>query len=258
MAPRAGIVWRGMTVITASLTVGLSGGCSPRTGNFRSRVYTPRKNFYTVSQISKFVRPGARRIAVRGSLGSLQLVVILPPGYRTDHPYGREPQFQFRKFVGHFGFASGRIPARSLLHRQQHQPCLSRLMPGHELCLFRPRAGRLRLYPRGSGSVQNPALSEYHRWIHQLHDLVVRIAGQLFPRNHHQPCHTRFLDNSDQCPATGGRPLQCPARSVRSATIFPSPALLTLRLKNRQKLFVTRGVCNHSRGCPVICRTETR
>jgi hypothetical protein len=32
--------------------------------------YTPRKNFYTFSQISKWVRPGARRIGVSGSTGS--------------------------------------------------------------------------------------------------------------------------------------------------------------------------------------------
>ncbi|HEY4300749.1 MAG TPA: DUF4082 domain-containing protein [Candidatus Didemnitutus sp.] len=31
------------------------------------KTYTPRKNFYTVAQISKFVRPGAQRIAISGT-----------------------------------------------------------------------------------------------------------------------------------------------------------------------------------------------
>ncbi|HVU15368.1 MAG TPA: DUF4082 domain-containing protein [Candidatus Didemnitutus sp.] len=35
--------------------------------NAAVKTYTPRKNFYTVSQISKFVRPGAQRIAITGS-----------------------------------------------------------------------------------------------------------------------------------------------------------------------------------------------
>jgi O-glycosyl hydrolase len=55
-----------------------------------TKTYTPRKNFYTVAQISKFVRPGARRIDVSGSpfwrmqayyhstLGQLTIVGINP------------------------------------------------------------------------------------------------------------------------------------------------------------------------------------
>jgi O-glycosyl hydrolase len=35
--------------------------------NAAVKTYTPRKNFYTVAQISKFVRPGAQRIGVSGS-----------------------------------------------------------------------------------------------------------------------------------------------------------------------------------------------
>jgi len=34
------------------------------------KTYTPRKNFYTMAQISKWVRPGAQRIGVSGSTGS--------------------------------------------------------------------------------------------------------------------------------------------------------------------------------------------
>ncbi|MFN3408678.1 MAG: hypothetical protein ACK45B_06770 [Limisphaerales bacterium] len=33
--------------------------------------YSPRKNFYTMAQISRWVRPGARRVGVGGSFGSL-------------------------------------------------------------------------------------------------------------------------------------------------------------------------------------------
>lgn len=39
--------------------------------NAAVKTYTPRKNFYTVSQISKFIRPGAQRVAVSGATGSL-------------------------------------------------------------------------------------------------------------------------------------------------------------------------------------------
>jgi O-glycosyl hydrolase len=39
--------------------------------NAAVKTYTPRKNFYTVAQISKFVRPGAQRIRVSGSTSSL-------------------------------------------------------------------------------------------------------------------------------------------------------------------------------------------
>ena len=34
--------------------------------NASEKTYTPRKNFYTIAQISKFIRPGARRISVNG------------------------------------------------------------------------------------------------------------------------------------------------------------------------------------------------
>jgi hypothetical protein len=43
------------------------------------KTYTPRKNFYTVAQISKFVRPGAQRIAVNGSTSPLVLLAFYQP-----------------------------------------------------------------------------------------------------------------------------------------------------------------------------------
>jgi O-glycosyl hydrolase len=39
--------------------------------NAAVKTYTPRKNFYTVAQISKWVRPGAQRIGISGSVSSL-------------------------------------------------------------------------------------------------------------------------------------------------------------------------------------------
>jgi O-glycosyl hydrolase len=39
--------------------------------NAAVKTYTARKNFYTVAQVSKWVRPGARRIGVSGSVSSL-------------------------------------------------------------------------------------------------------------------------------------------------------------------------------------------
>jgi O-glycosyl hydrolase len=43
--------------------------------NASPRTYTPRKNFYTLSQISKYVPPGSRVIGIEGSPGSLKLQV---------------------------------------------------------------------------------------------------------------------------------------------------------------------------------------
>jgi len=40
------------------------------------KTYTPRKNFYTIAQISKFVRPGMQRIAVNGSASPLTLLAF--------------------------------------------------------------------------------------------------------------------------------------------------------------------------------------
>ncbi|MGO9479054.1 MAG: hypothetical protein ACLP7I_14065 [Limisphaerales bacterium] len=76
----AGIVWEGYDSYYRILNNWSCWGLFAANGQFAvPRIYTPRKNFYTVSQISKFVRPGARRIAVRGSLGSLQLVAFYHP-----------------------------------------------------------------------------------------------------------------------------------------------------------------------------------
>ena len=43
------------------------------------KTYTPRKTFYALSQFSKFIRPGAERIAVSGSASPLQLVAFYQP-----------------------------------------------------------------------------------------------------------------------------------------------------------------------------------
>lgn len=47
--------------------------------NVVPKIYTPRKNFYTVSQISRFVRPGAQRVGISGSPGLLELVAFQHP-----------------------------------------------------------------------------------------------------------------------------------------------------------------------------------
>ena len=44
--------------------------------NAIAKTYTPRKNFYTLAQISKFVRPGARRIGLTGTQGPLWIDVF--------------------------------------------------------------------------------------------------------------------------------------------------------------------------------------
>jgi hypothetical protein len=44
------------------------------------KTYSPRKIFYTLAQIAKFVRPGAKRIGTSSSPGSLLLVPFFHPG----------------------------------------------------------------------------------------------------------------------------------------------------------------------------------
>ncbi len=46
------------------------------------KTYTPRKTFYTLSQISKFVRPGAQRIDVSGGDSQLSLLAFYHPDTR--------------------------------------------------------------------------------------------------------------------------------------------------------------------------------
>jgi O-glycosyl hydrolase len=48
--------------------------------NASPRTYTARKGFYTLSQISKFVRPGAQRINVSGTSGPLTLLAFYNSG----------------------------------------------------------------------------------------------------------------------------------------------------------------------------------
>jgi hypothetical protein len=47
--------------------------------NASPRTYTARKQFYTLAQISKFVRPGAQRINVNGSTSPLTLLAFYQP-----------------------------------------------------------------------------------------------------------------------------------------------------------------------------------
>jgi O-glycosyl hydrolase len=69
----AGIIWEGYDSYYLIPNVGPQGQWSYwglfsiDDINAPVKTYTPRKNFYTVAQISKFVRPGAQRIDVSGS-----------------------------------------------------------------------------------------------------------------------------------------------------------------------------------------------
>ena len=65
----AGIIWEGYDSFYAHppSTWSFWGLLSVDNENVTPKTYTPRKNFYTVAQISKFVRPGARRIGVGGT-----------------------------------------------------------------------------------------------------------------------------------------------------------------------------------------------
>ncbi len=57
--------------------VELTGVCSRwTTSNAATKTYTPRKQFYTLSQISRYVRPGAQRINVSGSTTPLSLLAF--------------------------------------------------------------------------------------------------------------------------------------------------------------------------------------
>jgi O-glycosyl hydrolase len=69
----AGIVWEGYDsyYIHATPSWSFWGLFSVDNEKASVKTYTPRKNFYTVAQISKWVRPGAQRIGVSGSVSSL-------------------------------------------------------------------------------------------------------------------------------------------------------------------------------------------
>ena len=59
--------------------------------NAVDKTYTARKNFYTLAQVSKFVRPGAQRIGVSGSVASLSpLLAFKHPGLGPSHDCGHQ------------------------------------------------------------------------------------------------------------------------------------------------------------------------
>ena len=68
-----GIVWEGYDSYYLHPPTAWSfwGLLSVDNQNAAVKTYTPRKNFYTMAQISKFIRPGAQRIGVSGSVSSL-------------------------------------------------------------------------------------------------------------------------------------------------------------------------------------------
>ncbi len=75
-----GIVWEGYDSYYRILNNWSCWGLFAANGQFAvPKIYTPRKNFYTVAQITKFVRPGAHRIAVIGSPGTIQLLAFYHP-----------------------------------------------------------------------------------------------------------------------------------------------------------------------------------
>jgi O-glycosyl hydrolase len=64
-----GIVWEGYDsfYLHPPSTWSFWGLLSVDNENVTPKTYTPRKNFYTLAQISKFVRPGAQRVEMTGS-----------------------------------------------------------------------------------------------------------------------------------------------------------------------------------------------
>jgi O-glycosyl hydrolase len=74
---RAGFVWEGYDSIEGTLGPGWSywGLFGVNSTNAGPKTYTPRKDFYTLAQIAKFVPAGAQRITVSGST-PLQLLAF--------------------------------------------------------------------------------------------------------------------------------------------------------------------------------------
>ncbi|MDB6109268.1 MAG: hypothetical protein JWR69_1018, partial [Pedosphaera sp.] len=69
----AGMVWDGYDSFYTLRNLGWTywGLFAVDDTNAVPKTYTPRKNFYTLAQIARFVRPGAQQIGLSGSLGSL-------------------------------------------------------------------------------------------------------------------------------------------------------------------------------------------
>ncbi len=68
--------------------------------NATPKTYTPRKTFYTLAQIAKFVRPGARRILVSGSTSPFQVLAFYHSGSGQVTLPGINPNTSSRTLSG--------------------------------------------------------------------------------------------------------------------------------------------------------------
>ena len=68
--------------------------------NATPKTYTPRKTFYTLAQIAKFVRPGARRILLSGSTSPFQMLSFYHSGSGQLTITGINPDASSRSLSG--------------------------------------------------------------------------------------------------------------------------------------------------------------
>ena len=95
--------------------------------NATVKTYTPRKNFYTLAQISKWVRPGAYRINVSGSTG-IFLAIARIYAYRVGPGHHRRHQHldEQRHVERHARIATDCDTSGSLLYFGDDEPGLCR------------------------------------------------------------------------------------------------------------------------------------
>ena len=125
----AGLVWEGYDSIYAhgSYQWSFWGLLAVDDTNAPVKTYTPRKNFYTVAQISKWVRPGAQRIDVSGSTSPFSPLVAFKQADSGQLTIvGINSSSSAAGTERHAGVVTGRASTRSLLHLSHHQPRLWR------------------------------------------------------------------------------------------------------------------------------------
>ena len=110
------------------------------------KTYTPRKQFYTVSQITKYVAPGAIRIGVGGASTPLTLLAF----YNTNNGQftltGVNTTSSASSLIVRAGVAAGDPQCGPLLHLQRHQSLLRGACGGQQRRFLRGGAGGLRVH----------------------------------------------------------------------------------------------------------------
>ena len=140
--------------------------------NAAVKTYTPRKQFYTHAQISKWVRPGAQRINVTGSASPFSsLAGVQACGFGPSHHCGHQHVGQRGHPERHAGITAGGSAPGPLLHVGHRQPGRWRQRGGQQRDVQRDDSGGLRVHvDRVHRGQCRPHQSGQRRAIHRAGD----------------------------------------------------------------------------------------